>query len=1210
MYIKITSLSLSLYENGINFLKSLGYCSERTQGEQNLSFEDFKDFTQSPDIKQDKIFSDQWVKAELLFQLTEEDLTQQQSLFNTEFTFSSANDIYKSYMFFALELKGNNYSRTQLASITREMNKPFAMPVFILFKYGNKLTLSVIDRRLNKKDDTCDVLEKITMIKDVRIDNPHHAHIDIFYDLSREQLQNKFHFSDFEGLHKAWKETLNIKELNNRFYKELSNWYFWAMQKAVFPGATSEQDKQSLFQDKEKQKEFNAQCLIRLICRLLFVWFIKEKHLVREKFFSEVEIKKLIKTNTNESSAYYKAILQNLFFAVLNQEHSKRAFRTDGVYGYGNEFHYKHLIKNPDAFIKEFEDVPFMNGGLFECLDEVRKEKINNSNKEVTRKYYFDGFSDKPEINKILYVPDELFFAGKKIVDLSAEFDNSAKYKNIEVRGLINIFNSYKFTVEENTPIEEDVALDPELLGRVFENLLASFNPETKTTARKATGSYYTPREIVDYMVNESIKASLESTLVNQFGIEEEIAKEKLNILINYNETPNPFNNEQTRTLIEAIDKLKILDPACGSGAFPMGMLHKLVYILEKLDFDNKIWKETQSKKLSEEMKKTLDISYTKEEREQLQKDINEIFDSSMYDPNYARKMYIIENCIYGVDIQPVATQISKLRFFISLITEQKTDPSKPNCGVRPLPNLETKFIAANTLIDIINSGFLKNQKIVDLERELKEIRHKIFSVKTVKAKLNCREKDCIKRKELAEELHCLGLGAKESQALASWDPYDKKTSSPWFNPEWMFGIKDGFDIVIGNPPYIKERDSQKVFNVLINSDFGRKYHQGKMDYWYYFLHKAIDLSNKKGIIAFITPRYWLNSAGATSLIKRIKQELSFINIVDIGKLKVFDSVVGLHMIALYSKYKKDTIVYKKLSKSLNDINSKINSENIVISSLHNNSIISDNYEVILESRLNYSECISLGEISDISQGVVEASDCISNKMYSKYPRKDVFVGKGIFVLTKDEVNELNLTKEEKACLVPYADGNNLFRYKIIPSNKYLIYSDQNIKLKIEKDNKYLRLKKHLDNLAQYITSSNKPYGIHRPRKRYYFDKSKIIMPSMFANNDFVIDYNMKLFVGMSYNVILVDNQNYLLEYILAILNSKIALDWFYSYGKKRGAGVDIGVQKLRCFPIKKCNMQKQKEIAKKVKLLMSDYDSNKFLDDEINNEISEIYKK
>ena len=385
MYTKTTSLSLSLslYENGINFLKSLGYCSERTQGEQNLSFEDFKDFTQIPDIKQDKIFSDQWVKAELLFQLTEEDLTQQQSLFNPEFTFSSANDIYKSYMFFALELKGNNYSRTQLASITREMNKPFAMPVFILFKYGNKLTLSVIDRRLNKKDDTRDVLEKITMIKDVRIDNPHHAHIDIFYDLSREQLQNKFHFSDFEGLHKAWKETLNIKELNNRFYKELSNWYFWAMQKAVFPGATSEQDKGSLFAIQEKQKEFNAQCLIRLICRLLFVWFIKEKHLVNEKFFSKTEIDKLIKTNSNEASPYYKAILQNLFFAVLNQEKSKRAFRTDGVYGYGNEFHYKHLLKNPDTFIKEFEEVPFMNGGLFECLDEVRKEKTNNSNKEV-----------------------------------------------------------------------------------------------------------------------------------------------------------------------------------------------------------------------------------------------------------------------------------------------------------------------------------------------------------------------------------------------------------------------------------------------------------------------------------------------------------------------------------------------------------------------------------------------------------------------------------------------------------------------------------------------------------------------------------------------------------------------------------------------------------------------------------------------------------
>ena len=251
---------------------------------------------------------------------------------------------------------------------------------------------------------------------------------------------------------------------------------------------------------------------------------------------------------------------------------------------------------------------------------------------------------------------------------------------------------------------------------------------------------------------------------------------------------------------------------------------------------------------------------FSKEEREQLQKDLNEIFDSSMYDPNYARKMYIIENCIYGVDIQPVATQISKLRFFISLITEQKTDPSKPNCGVRPLPNLETKFIAANTLIDITNSGFLKSQKIIELERDLKEIRHRIFSVKTVKAKLNCREKDCLKRKELAEELHCLGLGAKESQALASWDPYDKKTSSPWFNPEWMFGIKDGFDIVIGNPPYVV-----LAANDILIKSYKKLFlaaNDGKVNLYKLFFEKGIRLLKEKGILTFITPNTYLADNG------------------------------------------------------------------------------------------------------------------------------------------------------------------------------------------------------------------------------------------------------------------------------------------------------------------------------------------------------------
>jgi len=227
--------------------------------------------------------------------------------------------------------------------------------------------------------------------------------------------------------------------------------------------------------------------------------------------------------------------------------------------------------------------------------------------------------------------------------------------------------NTRKFTVAENTPIEEEIALDPELLGKVFENLLASYNPETQTTARKQTGSFYTPREIVDYMVDESLMEFIKQNVKN----ESKEYESQLRELFTYSEKPNPFNEFETKALIEAINNCKILDPACGSGAFPMGILHKLVHILQKLDPENLFWKELQRKKAIKDTEKAYKIG-DKDEREKRLIEINDIFENNSGD--YGRKLFLIENCIYGIDIQPIAVQISKLRFFISLIIDQKAN--------------------------------------------------------------------------------------------------------------------------------------------------------------------------------------------------------------------------------------------------------------------------------------------------------------------------------------------------------------------------------------------------------------------------------------------------------------------------------------------------------------------------------------------------------
>ena len=270
-------------------------------------------------------------------------------------------------------------------------------------------------------------------------------------------------------------------------------------------------------------------------------------------------------------------IRDSLFFATLNQQmnakgKSPRQFADDTSfvenrkqYGIKNLYRYRESFRDPNKALLLFEDVPFLNGGLFTCLD---------PDDETGKVRYADGFSRNPK--KQPSVPNYLFFSAPQTVDLSAEYGETKK-KGASVRGLLRILRSYKFTIAENTPVEQEIALDPELLGKVFENLLASYNPETGTTARKQTGSYYTPRTIVDYMVDESLKAYLAQVMQDKLpDVHSADTKTGLDMLFAYSERKHRFSEAEIDVLIAAIDECNILDPACGSGAFPMGILHKL----------------------------------------------------------------------------------------------------------------------------------------------------------------------------------------------------------------------------------------------------------------------------------------------------------------------------------------------------------------------------------------------------------------------------------------------------------------------------------------------------------------------------------------------------------------------------------------------------------------------------------------------------------
>ncbi|MDF7824088.1 Eco57I restriction-modification methylase domain-containing protein [Pontiellaceae bacterium B12227] len=892
----------SLCENATALFNSLGYKSDRVMEMENTPDAFIEQFdTRDRKLNREKALFDCWETMDFLFQLTDAEVQQAAAQGSFDFDSGTAYDgkNYQSYLFFALDLKKGHYTRTQLSEITREVNRLFDMPAMILFRLDGELTLTlaIANRRLNKRDTDKDVIQKVTLIKDIRAANPHRAHIDILYDLSLEHIVNEHAPQNFAQLHDAWQKTLDVDALNKKFYRELSNWYFWATQHVHFPHDSAEADKGDLFKDPEKVKEHDAKNLIRLLTRLLFVWFIKEKGLVPDLLFNPKKLKQDVLKDFDAQSKdtrFYKAVLQNLFFATLNQTSGKREFRKVGRQhrNVTTLMRYERCFQDSGSFVELLEStVPFMNGGLFECLDKVHPEKKGPQGGDVI--LYEDGFSDRED--NVLKVPDFLFFAEKDTIDLSDVYGDK-KRKKETVRGLIPILESYKFTIVENTPIEEEIALDPELLGKVFENLLASYNPETKTTARKQTGSFYTPRTIVDYMVDESLKAYLQKALCEAELMSEDDAKEGLEILFAYTEKEHAFSDAEKDALIAAIDNCKILDPACGSGAFPMGILHKLEFVLGKLDPQNRLWRDRQLEKVDATIAaaENIDDSTVREntlrELDAQKTDVEEAFSSN--ELGYGRKLYLIENCIYGIDIQSIATQVSKLRFFISLIVDQKVNAEKTNFGIRPLPNLETKFATANTLIHVekpANQGELfENPKVQALEKELKKVRHELFGAKTPQTKRDKRKRDKELREQIATELVSNGWSNASARQLAGWDPYDQNASSSFFDPEWMFDLK-GFDIVIGNPPYIQiQKFSKAQKDKWITQKF--QTYTATADIYCLFYERGIRLLNQAGHLCFITSNKFFRAGYGKALRKYLNQENDIQILIDFGELPVFEA--------------------------------------------------------------------------------------------------------------------------------------------------------------------------------------------------------------------------------------------------------------------------------------------------------------------------------
>ena len=947
----------------------------------------------------------------------------------------------------------------------------------------------------------------------------------------------------------------SVETLTKQFYKDLFEWYQWAVEPTsniTFPNNTTTED--------DDRDDIETK-IIRMITRIMFVWFIKQKNLVPDRIFEINFLSTILKDFDPYSISignYYNAILQNLFFGTLNraikdEDGNTRKFATSSKRDIKTLYRYAEMFAiSEQEVIEMFAEIPFLNGGLFECLDKTRD--IDG----VKQCYNFDGFSRNElrfadgRYKHRAVVPNNLFFEPEK--------------------GLISILNRYNFTIEENSPEEQQVALDPELLGKVFENLLGAYNPETKETARNQSGSFYTPREIVNYMVDESLIAYLGDNDFTRSLFRNDFSFEKSKI-------------EEYKKLAEKIKTVKILDPACGSGAFPMGLLNRMVEILERISPNEDI---------------------------------------------YNLKLSVIENCLYGSDIQSIAAQITKLRFFISLICDCEKDASKPNFGIPTLPNLETKFVSANSLVakkkKPAEGNLFENPEIEPTKNELAEIRHKHFSAKSTSTKHRLREKDQVVREKLAKLLSDDdNFAPEDAKQLAAWNPYDQNAVSPFFDPEWMFGVADGFDIVIGNPPYLRIqgiRNSNSDFADYLVANYNSA--TGSFDLYVAFVERALQLISSNGIVNFIMPVKWTNAAFGKGLRDVVSKQKAAKKIINFSEYQVFNAstYTGLQ----WFKPNSDYLEYYELDRNLeSNIELKSYLENLSkdTSSIVNTDKLNKDTWVLASSEVSKllnklnEQPLRLEDVFEkIFQGIATSKDDVYF-IYDCTETQSTITG---------ESKQLNKRVTiEKGLVKPLLKGEDVHRYDNLSSNRYVIfpyklengtanlYAEEELKLLFPNGYAYLkecetllrgREKGRFDIDGQW-------FQFGRRQGLSYGNIPKIVAPEISFGGNYAFDVSGQFYSTTTiYGYIMKESCNVSYETLMAILNSKLCW-WFMS---NTGTVLAQGYYRykpayLKPLPIPQISKETDSEIKSLVAgLAKQDASNRRFLERKIDIAIYNLY--
>ena len=700
---------------------------------------------------------------------------------------------------------------------------------------------------------------------------------------------------------------------------------------------------------------------------------------------------------------------------------------------------------------------------------------------------------------------------------------------------LFNHFDEFNFTTDESSADYELIAVDPEMLGQVFESLLASQIGEDDTNARNNTGSFYTPREIVGYMVKETLRQYLYSKLerTTHKGIDELLDLSDSQWLDRKSTSNADVWGVSSKKVISeikvALDNFKVLDPAAGSGAFPMGMLQQLLKTYERIE--------------------------------------------TRFDP-YKLKLSIIENNIFGIDLQPMAIEISRLRAWLSVIVEEE---DKKN--IKPLPNLEFKFIAANSLIKL-EKGQTDSFADPDLDLKLQDLRDKYFNARKHHTK-----------KEYQKKYYKLTTGQismfedERTRQLKSFDPFKNRVAADFFDPHIMFGINDGFDAVIGNPPYIhfeKMGKSLRDFYNINSKKLEFTSYAARGDMYTLFYEKGVQLLKKGGLLSFITSNKWMRAKYGGKLRDFFIKETNPVELIDLGAGVFESATVDTNILLLQKGENRHQLKALTLGKD--------SSENM--------SDYIRQHAVAIDYKIGETWTI----LSETEQSIKKKIEAVGTPLKDW----DISINYGIktglneaFIISKEKRDELVEADPKSAeILRPILRGRDIKRYSFEFANLYVITAYKGINTIIESRYPaiFAHLKKFEDKLRQRGQVEGRPDkpGTNQHHwieldnnisleKLDEFSNPKILFSEMVQIPQFYLDNN---------NFIVNDTVTFIsgsqLEDLVKFLNSRIVFSIyksFYAGGGLSTNGVRVKKTFLQNLPIPKfqINSVKYESIEKEI---------------------------